>query len=106
MWDRRLLNFRSVLKHLEWLELKLATPNNIQDMRTTRIELNCWHDKEDSMWYQRSRMNWFQSSDMITGFFHAKASARFKKNQMCELMDAHDFWQEDEERMGNMVIDY
>ena len=46
-------------KHLEWLELQPAFPGNIQDMRNTRRELNNWHEKEDAMWYQRSRINWF-----------------------------------------------
>ena len=32
-------------KHLEWLELQPATPNNIQDMRSTWVKLNCWHEK-------------------------------------------------------------
>ena len=67
-------------KHLEWLEMQLASPTNIQDMRATRVELNRWHEKEDAMWYQRSRINWFQDGDRNTSYFHAKASARLKKN--------------------------
>ena len=38
-------------KHLEWLELQPSSPSTIQDMRRTRIELNCWHEKEDNMWH-------------------------------------------------------
>lgn len=65
-------------KRLEWLELQLATPNNIQDMRSTRVELNCWHEKQDAMWLQRSRINWYQVGDKNTSFFHPKASARIQ----------------------------
>ena len=93
-------------KHLEWLELQPSSPSTIQDMRRTRIELSCWHEKEDTMWHQRSRINWFQSGDRNTGFFHAKASSRQKKNQMEGLVDAQGVWQEDEEIIGGIVLDY
>lgn len=79
-------------KHLEWLEMQPSSPNIIQDMRNTRVELNCWHEKEDAMWYQQSRINWYQHGDRNTGFFHAKASSRQKKNQMEGLMDVHGVW--------------
>lgn len=59
---------------LEWLELQLATPDHIQAMKNIRINLNCWLEKEDEMWHQRLRLNWFQACDKNTSFFHAKAS--------------------------------
>lgn len=46
-------------KHLEWLELQLASPTMIRDMKNTRLELNKWLEKEDAMWLQSSRVNWF-----------------------------------------------
>ena len=52
------------------------------------MELNKWHEKEDAMWYQRSRINWFRDGDRNTSNFHAKASARLKKNQIDGLLDA------------------
>lgn len=35
---------------LEWLELQPATLDLIQDFKSTRVELNCWLEKEDEMW--------------------------------------------------------
>ena len=61
---RRKIN--ELQKHLEWLELQPASLGNIQDMRNTRMELNKWHEKEDAMWYQCSRINWFRDGDRNT----------------------------------------
>ena len=58
------------------------------------------------MWHQWSIINWFQSRDRNTGFFHAKASSRQKKNDMEGLLDARGVWQENEEVMGEIVLDY
>jgi len=88
------------------LELQPAYPSNIQDMRNTRIKLNCWHEKEDLMWYPWSRINWYQFGDRNTGFFHAKASARQKKNHMVRLFDENGFWHTNEDKMGEMVVNY
>lgn len=61
---------------LEWLEKQPSSHEMIQALKSTWIDLNYWLEKEDSMWRQRSRLNWFQSGDRNTSFFHAKASAR------------------------------
>ena len=84
-------------KHLEWLELQPASPSMIQDTKNTRMELNGWHEKEDAMWYQRSRISWYQDGDRNTRFFHTKAFARQKKNLMEGLLDSNGCWQDDEE---------
>lgn len=93
-------------KHLEWLLLQPASPSITQDMKSTRIELNCWHEKEDKMWYQRSCINWYKAGDRNTRFFHAKMSARQKKNHIEGLMDSSGRWHEDEDKMGELVVEY
>ncbi|KAK9990736.1 hypothetical protein SO802_025721 [Lithocarpus litseifolius] len=77
-------------KHLEWLEMQSATPYNVQDMKATQVELNCWNEKQDAMWLQRLRINSYQAGDWNTGFFHAKASARKLKNHIEGLLDEND----------------
>nr|XP_023870319.1 uncharacterized protein LOC111982934 [Quercus suber] len=93
-------------RRLEWLELQPASPDMISDMRSTRADLNCWLDKEDEMWRQRSRLNWFQEGDRNTSFFHAKASARHQKNYIEGLVDEQGRWQEDEAKVGDIAVDY
>ena len=72
---------------LEWIELQLVSNEILEVLRHTQIELNCWLDRENDMWRQRSMINWFQNGDRNTSFFHAKASARQRKNFMHGLLD-------------------
>ena len=53
-------------KKLELLELQPLTLDMIRSLRNTRIDLNCWIDKEDDMWRQRSRIGWLQFGDRNT----------------------------------------
>uniref|UniRef100_A0A7N2LZE3 Uncharacterized protein n=1 Tax=Quercus lobata TaxID=97700 RepID=A0A7N2LZE3_QUELO len=62
-------------KSLEWLELQPTSPSIITEIQKTRVELNCWLDKDNAMLLQRSRINWFQDGDRNTRYFHSKASA-------------------------------
>lgn len=50
-------------KRLEWLKLQPNSPSIIKDLRENRIELNCWLEKEDVMWRQRARLDWFCEGD-------------------------------------------
>ena len=58
------------------------------------------------MWRQRSHINWLQSGDRNTIFFHEKALARYKKNLIEGLLDAEGKWQEDEGKIEDFVVDY
>ena len=58
------------------------------------------------MWRQRSRINWFQNDDRNTGFFHAKALARHRKNLMEGLLDDDGVWQVEEDKMEEITIGY
>ena len=58
------------------------------------------------MWRQRSTINWFQNGDRNTSFFHAKASARHRKNLMEGLLDNDGVWQVEEDKMEEITIGY
>ena len=64
-------------RQLEELEMQATSLSIIKALKETRVELNCWLEKEDSMWRQRSKLNWFRDGDRNTRFFHAKASFHF-----------------------------
>ena len=75
-------------------------------MKATQVNLNCWLEKEDAMWLQRSRINWLQNDDRNTRFFHEKASSYFRKNFIEGLLDENRQWQEDESKVEGIVVDY
>ena len=75
-------------------------------LRETRVELNCWLDKEDLMWKQGLRLNWFRDGDRNIGYFHSKASNRFQKNLIDGLLDQNGCWQELEKEIERIVLDY
>ena len=91
---------------LEWLELQLVSNEILEVLRHTQIELNCWLDRENDMWRQRSMINWFQNGDRNTSFFHAKASARQRKNLVHGLLDDDGVWQVEEDKMVEIAIGY
>ena len=95
-----------VQKRLEWIELQPPSPAINQELKRTRVELNCWLEKEADMWRQQSRLTWLQSGDRNTGFFHAKASARHKKNSIEGIMDANEVWHVDDGKVEEVLVDY
>ena len=93
-------------KRLEWLELQPSSMEINKDMKRTGSDLNIWLEKEDDMWRQQSRINWLQSGNRNTSFFRAKASARQKKNFIEGILDENEVWQEDEEKVADMMVKY
>lgn len=93
-------------KHLECLELQPASPIRIRDIKATRIELNGWLEKEGAIWLQRSRIDWFQFGDRNIIYFHARALAHLKKNLIEGLLDSNDVWQEEDNRIEEIMVDY
>lgn len=58
------------------------------------------------MWLQRSHINWLQNGDRNTRFFHEKASARYNKNYIEGLLDKDGQWQEDENKVVDIAVDF
>ncbi|KAL0001682.1 hypothetical protein SO802_015463 [Lithocarpus litseifolius] len=111
VWNKREfghvgLKINELQKRLEWLELQAASPDTISAMRETRVDLNFWLDRESAMWLQRSRVKWFQAGDQNTRYFHARASSRHKKNTITGLSDSNGIWQEDEQKIEDIVTSH
>ena len=91
---------------LAFLETRPTSPNQIHELRKTRIELNYWLDREDEMWRQRARQNCFQGGDRNTKFFHAKASDSQSKNHIDGIFYGNRVWHEEEAEIPGIFVDY
>jgi hypothetical protein len=67
------------------------------------VELNFC---EEIMCRQRSRIQWLAEGDGNTKFFHQKASTRKRKNRINELRREDGTLCQDNEQLGNMVINF
>lgn len=62
--------------------------------------------REEIMWSQRSRAMWIKWGYRNMKFFHATASQRCRKNCILGLMKQDGRWQEDQEGIKCIIIDY
>ena len=53
-----------------------------QEIRRLESQINAMLVDEEMYWKQRSRVDWLQEGDKNTKYFHAKASARKRKNKV------------------------
>ena len=99
-------NIASLSKKLQWLECLPGGELNMAEIHATKVELNKLLSAEEVMWKQRSRNCWLQSGNRNTSFFHEKASKRHQQNTISRLKDANGIWQDEEETMGNILVEY
>ena len=90
---------------LEWLELQLVSNEILEVLRHTQIELNCWFDRENDMWRQRSMINWFQMVIGTQASFMPRHPLQ-RKNFMHGLLDDDGVWQVEEDKMVEIAIGY
>ena len=99
------LKIAELQKCLQYLQLRNGDTMNGEIEEVWRA-LNGWLDTESVMWNQRSRNMWLVGGDQSTSFFHAKALHRHQINLILGLCDAEGVWQEDDQRIENIVVDY
>ncbi|KAL5794824.1 hypothetical protein ACOSP7_003418 [Xanthoceras sorbifolium] len=75
-------------------------------IRSMERELESLLSKEELYWKQRSRVDWLLAGDKNSKFFHRRASARKKKNQISSLLDSRGVRRESEQGMSSVVLDY
>ena len=75
-------------------------------MKTLQKEINGLLDKVSQMWQQRSRIQWLQSGDKNTKFFHGTATQRKRKNFIKGLKDDEGVWHEEENQVSGLLIEY
>ena len=68
-----------------------------------------WHelvDKENRLWFQRSKILWAKFGDRNSKFFHSHASQRKRKNLIQKLIDSNSYVVEDNEGIAECLVQY
>ena len=65
---------------------------NNQQVRELEKEITELVDKENRLWFQRSKIMWAKFGDKNSKFFHSQASQRKRKNLIQKLRDSNGLW--------------
>ena len=77
-----------------------------EEVNRLKMELSKLCEQEEKMWQQRSRVQWLQSGDKNTKFFHGVSTQRKRRNFIKGLKDENGTWQENEEVVSGMLIEF
>ncbi|XP_050281922.1 uncharacterized protein LOC126722825 [Quercus robur] len=106
-------HFGSVLKKIKPLEdrlwraeVDLVRSGEVDVVNRLKKELNELCAQEKRIWHQRSRVQWLQSGDQNTKFFHGVSTQRKRRNFIKVLRDENGTWQENEEVISGLLIEY
>ena len=75
-------------------------------VRNLKAEINELLDKEAQMWSQRSYVLWLWNGDNNTKFFHSRATKRFRKKVIREIMDNTNTWKDKPEEVVATLLSY
>ncbi|KAK0588895.1 hypothetical protein LWI29_006742 [Acer saccharum] len=75
-------------------------------IRMVEGELDDFLKVEEVFWKQRAKVSWMKEGDRNTRFFHAKASARKKRNFLSGLRDDSGVFQTEESVMEGIISEY
>ena len=98
--------YRKRKKKLHKLGEEPRSEDIIQQEAVLRREVNVLLVKEEKMWHQRSRINWLQSGDQNTKFFHTHASRRKRGNWIQGIEDSDGVWHEDIGKIEDEAVQY
>ncbi|KAL4279636.1 hypothetical protein GQ457_03G016890 [Hibiscus cannabinus] len=90
----------------QWQCTKCATEWGLEVLLAAKGELSHMLKVQEAYWAQRSRVLWLSAGDQNTSFFHAKASARKKKNAIMGLYDCNGYWQTSTNEVLRVASDY
>lgn len=63
-------------------------------------------DREEVMWYQKSRVEWLKNGDRNTTFFHLSTIARRWKNKITAIKNEIGDWLYEKELVKNHIVNY
>ncbi|KAK4273760.1 hypothetical protein QN277_017095 [Acacia crassicarpa] len=98
-------NFKKVIEHLR-NQLERCFAGQLSDIKfqeaeeLVRLIEEAW-DREESYWWQRSRISWLNCGDRNTRFFHCSVIQRRQRNKILRLKDENGIWLEERDAINN-----
>lgn len=77
-----------------------------QHIRCIENELDNLLNCEEVYWNQRAHVEWLKEGDCNTKFFHLQASERKARNRINGLVDANGVWQDEPNKLTQVVVQY
>ncbi|KAL4302472.1 hypothetical protein GQ457_10G012900 [Hibiscus cannabinus] len=94
------------MSEINRLSSRRLSPQGLEVLLAAKGELSHLLKVQEAYWAQRSRVLWLSAGDQNTSFFHAKASARKKKNAIVGLYDWNGYWQTSTTEVLRVASDY
>ena len=79
---------------------------NIDRLHSLKTELRDLLTSEEKLWQQRLKLHWLKEGDQNTGYFHNRASQRYKRNYIKRLRNDNGDWCEGDEQVADLFCDY
>ena len=79
---------------------------NLDRIIDVKKDINELLHHEEVFWKQRSCSIWLPAEDKVIKFFHQKASHRRRTNHIEGLLDDHDTWQTEVNKIATIAEDY
>ncbi|KAK4394018.1 putative mitochondrial protein [Sesamum angolense] len=80
-----------------------VTPEVSEEIARIRLELEGIAAHDETRWKQRSKVLWLREGDRNIGFFHKKASQRFKTNSIRKIRNSEGTWVTTEEGIQQCI---
>ncbi|XP_057249396.1 uncharacterized protein LOC130590838 [Beta vulgaris subsp. vulgaris] len=93
-------------KALKVAQQRRITQDSCMECNNLETKLDDLISKQEAYWYLRSRVSEVRDGDRNTNYFHHKASQRRSRNKMKGLYDEEGVWQEDEDKLEEIVVSY
>ncbi|KAK0571313.1 hypothetical protein LWI29_013999 [Acer saccharum] len=93
-------------REIENLHRSCETEGVMTEIKVLEKSVEDLLDSEELFWKQRSRAEWLEVGDRNLKFFHARASARKKKNSILRLQNREGRLEETEEGMARVLQEF
>ena len=81
-------------------------PRYLFKLEMLRRELDSTLDQIESLWQQKSRVDWIRDGDHNTTYYHTSTAIRRRFNRIKTLKGPDDSWQSDPAQVKELVVSH